>query len=144
MEVAVLGGGAGCYAAAADLSEHGHAVRLWRRNAEALAPVIEHDAIVLKDSARSREVSLALATADMAAAVSGVELILIPLPAFAQPAIAAELCPLLREGTSGVSATGRLRQLPAGGRDPAREQFRSSHVRGDRHASLPDTQARCA
>ena len=98
MKIAVVGGGAGCYAAAADLSEQGHAVRLWRRNAQALAPVIEHDAIVLKDSAGSREVSLALATADMAAAVSGVELILIPLPAFAQPAIAAELCPLLREG----------------------------------------------
>ena len=98
MKIAVLGGGAGCYAAAADLSEQGHAVRLWRRNAQALAPVIEHDGIVLKDSAGSREVSLALATANMAEAVSGVELILIPLPAFAQPAIAAELCPLLREG----------------------------------------------
>ena len=94
----MLGGGAGCYAAAADLSERGHTVRLWRRNAEDLAPVIEHGGLVLKDAEGSREISLALATADMAEAVCKAELILIPLPAFAQPAIATELCPLLSEG----------------------------------------------
>ena len=98
VEIAVLGGGAGCYAAAADLSEHGHAVRLWRRNAEDLAPVIEHGGLVLKDAAGSREISLGLATADMAEAVRGAQLILIPLPAFAQPTVATQLCPLLREG----------------------------------------------
>ena len=37
MKIAVLGGGHGCYAAAADLSEAGHEVRLWRRDAAALA-----------------------------------------------------------------------------------------------------------
>lgn len=37
MRIAVLGGGHGCYAAAADLSEQGHEVRLWRRDAAALA-----------------------------------------------------------------------------------------------------------
>jgi len=40
MKIAVLGGGHGAYAAAADLSEQGHEVRLWRRNAAALSPVI--------------------------------------------------------------------------------------------------------
>ena len=35
MEVAVLGGGHGCYAAAADASEAGHNVRFWRRDAAA-------------------------------------------------------------------------------------------------------------
>lgn len=29
MEIAVLGGGHGCYAAAADLSEKGHHIRFW-------------------------------------------------------------------------------------------------------------------
>ncbi|MDE0130510.1 MAG: NAD/NADP octopine/nopaline dehydrogenase family protein [Gammaproteobacteria bacterium] len=98
MKIAVLGGGAGCYAAAADLSEQGHSVRLWRRDAAALRPVVEHGGTILKDSAGRREVPLAMATADMREAVSGAELILIPLPAFAQPDIARELCPHLVDG----------------------------------------------
>ena len=37
MRVTVIGGGHGCYAAAADLHEKGHEVRWWRRDAEASA-----------------------------------------------------------------------------------------------------------
>lgn len=40
MKIAVLGGGHGAYAAAADLGEQGHEVRLWRRNAAALSATI--------------------------------------------------------------------------------------------------------
>jgi opine dehydrogenase len=50
MKIAILGGGHGCYAAAADLSEQGHEVRLWRRDAAALQPVIDHGGITLKDA----------------------------------------------------------------------------------------------
>ena len=50
MRIAVLGGGHGAYAAAADLAEQGHEIRLWRRDAKALAPLIESSAITLKDS----------------------------------------------------------------------------------------------
>ena len=76
MKIAVLGGGHGCYAAAADLSESGHELRLWRRDAAALQPVIDSGAIVLKDSDGAREVRLALATADIAQALKGAQLIL--------------------------------------------------------------------
>ena len=41
MQIAILGGGHGCHAAAADLSEAGHEVRLWRRDATALAALRE-------------------------------------------------------------------------------------------------------
>ncbi len=41
MEIAVIGGGNGAYAAAADLTEQGHRIRLWRRDAEALRPVVD-------------------------------------------------------------------------------------------------------
>ena len=41
MKVAVLGGGHGCYAAAADLSEQGHEVRLWRRDTAQLQPLLD-------------------------------------------------------------------------------------------------------
>ena len=89
MKIAILGGGHGCYAAAADLSEAGHEVRLWRRDAAALAPLVEERSIVLKDAAGVREVVIAEATADIGAAVRGAELIVVPSPAIAQDDIAA-------------------------------------------------------
>ena len=69
MKIAILGGGHGCYAAAADLSEAGHEVVLWRRDAAALAPLAAHRSIVLKDAAGVREVRIAGASADIGAAV---------------------------------------------------------------------------
>lgn len=98
MRIAVLGGGHGCYAAAADLSEQGHNVSLWRRNAADLAPVIEHGTITLKDVDGRRDIAIDIATADIGQAVSDAELILIPLPAFAQVDIARAIAPHLSDG----------------------------------------------
>jgi opine dehydrogenase len=98
MRIAVLGGGHGCYAAAADLSEQGHNVSLWRRNAADLAPVIEQGTIALKDIDGRRDVSIDRATADIGEAVRDAELILIPLPAFAQVDIAKAIAPHLSDG----------------------------------------------
>ena len=53
MKIAVLGGGHGAYAAAADLTEQGHEVRHWRRNAAALSSVI-----MLLDEKGSRPVNV--------------------------------------------------------------------------------------
>ena len=93
MKIAVLGGGHGCYAAAADLSEAGHHVRLWRRDAVALQAVIDSGSITLKDAQRIREVPIASATADIGAALRGAELIVIPSPAIAQSDMAAAMAP---------------------------------------------------
>ena len=98
MQIAILGGGHGCYAAAADLSEAGHAVRLWRRDAAALHLVRQAGAITLKDAGGVRESPLALATADMAEAVRGAALIVIPSPALAQLDIARLMAPHLVDG----------------------------------------------
>jgi opine dehydrogenase len=98
MRITVLGGGHGCYAAAADLSEQGHEVRLWRRDAAALAPVAATGRITLRDFRGQREVPLALASADIDAAVRGAELILVPTPAFSQLDIARALAPHLADG----------------------------------------------
>jgi opine dehydrogenase len=98
MRIAVLGGGHGCYAAAADLSEHGHEVRLWRRDAAALAPVIVDRRIALEDHRGRREIRIALATADIGAAVRDAELVLAPTPAFAQIDIARAMAPNLTDG----------------------------------------------
>ena len=98
MQIAILGGGHGCYAAAADLSEAGHEVRLWRRDQAALAGLREAGTIRLKDAQGAREVPIALATADIAEALDGARLILIPLPATAQADLAAAMAPHLVDG----------------------------------------------
>ena len=98
MKIAILGGGHGCYAAAADLSEAGHEIRLWRRDAAALKPVIDAGTIRLKDAEGARDVPIALATADIGEALRGAELILIPSPAIAQADIARAMAPHLVDG----------------------------------------------
>jgi len=98
MKIAVLGGGHGAYAAAADLSEAGHAVRLWRRDAAALKALMLAGSITLKDGNGQREVPLALATTNIAEALHGVELIIIPSPAIAQQDIASAMAPHLVDG----------------------------------------------
>jgi opine dehydrogenase len=99
LKIAVLGGGNGSFAAAADFALSGHEVRLWRRDAEQVAA---HRAagsrILVKDHSGRYEVKLALVTTDIAEAASGAELILCPVPAFAQPDIARLLAPHLRDG----------------------------------------------
>ena len=98
MNIAILGGGNGCYAAAADLAQAGHSVRLWRRDATALKPVIDAGSIELKDADGTRDARLALASADIGAVLRGAELIVIPSPAVAQVQIARQLAPHLESG----------------------------------------------
>ena len=98
MDIAVLGGGHGCYAAAADLSAAGHRVRFWRRDAAAFGPVLEGKTVAVKDFDGRREVVIAEPTTDLAAAVKGAALIVIPLPATAQAGLFAALAPLMRDG----------------------------------------------
>lgn len=106
MKIAILGGGHGCYAAAADLSEQGHEVRLWRRDAAALAAVSEAGAIRVKDAGGTRDVALALATGDIGAALDGAELIVLPTPALAQEDIAGAMAPHLVDGQVVFLAPG--------------------------------------
>jgi opine dehydrogenase len=106
MNIAILGGGHGCYAAAADLSEAGHEVRLWRRDAAALQPLIDAGSIVLKDADGAREVGIALATADLGAALRGAQLIVLPTPATAQADIARAVAPHLVDGQVVFLAPG--------------------------------------
>lgn len=98
MEIAVIGGGNGSYAAAVDLSEMGHDVRLWRRDAEAFQEVLATQQIHLKDYKGSRLVSLKLASTNLKEVIQGARLIVIPLPAFTQESIAGQLAPVLEDG----------------------------------------------
>jgi opine dehydrogenase len=99
LKIAVLGGGNGSFAAAGDFALQSHDVRLWRRDAAAVAEQrAAGSRIILKDSVGRHDVQLALVTTDIAEAVRGAELILCPAPAFAQPDIANLLAPHLRDG----------------------------------------------
>ncbi|HEU5018911.1 MAG TPA: NAD/NADP octopine/nopaline dehydrogenase family protein [Pseudolabrys sp.] len=98
MKIAVLGGGNGSYAAAADFSDAGHEVRFWRRDHAALVPVLEGGTIRLRDSQGVRDIRIARPTVDIAEAVRGAELIVAPVPAFAQHDLALALAPHLESG----------------------------------------------
>ncbi len=98
MKIAVLGGGNGSFAAAGDFALAGHDVRLWRRDAQAIA---DHRAaggtILVKVFTGRHEAKPALITSDIAEAVKGAELILCPAPATAQYDIARALAPHLAD-----------------------------------------------
>lgn len=99
MEIAVLGGGNGSAAAALDLTEAGHRVRWWRRDAAAQEALRAKDnTLTLKDHKGERPVQVAVVTDDMGAALDGAALIVCPTPATAQADIARGMAPHLNDG----------------------------------------------
>ncbi|MGQ0652710.1 MAG: NAD/NADP octopine/nopaline dehydrogenase family protein [Betaproteobacteria bacterium] len=103
MRIAVVGGGNGAYAAAADLTEKGHELRFWRRNAEALKA---SKTITLKDADGERPVSIASVSPDLAQTLRGAELIFMPDPAFTQVDNARRIAPHLEDGQVVFLAPG--------------------------------------
>src|SRR5512146_2831242 len=71
-----------------------------------MQPVVDSGSIVLKDADGSREVRLALATADIGEALQGAELIVLPTPATAQDDIARAMAPHLVDGQVVFLAPG--------------------------------------
>jgi opine dehydrogenase len=103
MQIAVLGGGNGACAAAADLSEKGHEVRWWRRNTGALPA----DGVVrLKDANGERPVRIARLCEEAGEAVRGAGLVFLPDPAFSQADNARRLAPHLADGQVVFLAPG--------------------------------------
>ena len=104
MKIAVLGGGHGSWATAAELAEHGHEVRWWRRNAEELEALRAAGAVRVRDHRGARAVPVGDAAgqirpeADLAEAVRDAALIVIPLPSTTHDDLAPRLAPLLAAG----------------------------------------------
>ena len=103
MRIAIVGGGNGAYAAAADLTEKGHEVRFWRRDAEALR---KSKTLTLKDAEGERMVSVASNSPDIGEALRGAELVFMPDPAFTQADNARRLAPHLADGQVVFLAPG--------------------------------------
>ena len=103
MKIAVIGGVNGAYAAAADLTEKGHEVRFWRRNAEALRA---SGTLTLKDADGERPVKIASTSPDIGEALRGAELVFLPDPAFTQLDNARRIAPHLTDGQVVFLAPG--------------------------------------
>jgi opine dehydrogenase len=124
MQVAVMGGGNGAFATAADLALAGHGVRLWRRSEAELAPVREAGGIALAAEERSGTAKVT-ATSDLGKALDGADVIVVPLPATTHDDVAARLgshltdrqVVLLTPGTFGAYHVAR-QIARAGGRLP--------------------------
>jgi len=80
VNVTILGGSNGGYAAAADLALAGHRVRLWRRSEKDLAP-LRRGGITLVAEGRQGAARLDRATADAGEALEDAEVVVVPLPA---------------------------------------------------------------
>jgi opine dehydrogenase len=107
MRVAVLGGGHGAYAVAADLGSAGHEVRLWRRASGELAAVRSAGGLAMVVNGRRNRVGLTV-VAELAEAVAGADAIVAAVPGTAHADLAARLAPHLDAGQVVVVTTGTL------------------------------------
>ena len=104
MRISVLGGGHGCYAAAAELAENGHEVYWWRRDDAAFDGLREAGALTVTDYRGTRQVALGVGPGKLALrpaledAVAHAQVLVVPLPSTTHDALAPMLAPLLKEG----------------------------------------------
>ncbi|MCY4565450.1 MAG: NAD/NADP octopine/nopaline dehydrogenase family protein [Gammaproteobacteria bacterium] len=98
MKVTVMGGGNGCFAAVAQLSENGHDVCWWRRDGAAHQAVADAGGFEVRDRHGARHVPFTRLSADLEAAVGHGQLIVIPLPATTHADLAPRVAPFLKSG----------------------------------------------
>ena len=106
MEIAVIGGGNGCYAAAASLTEEGHNVRLWRRSVSDLEIIKKTGTINLTDHKGRRDVKISKLTGSIPTAMNGAQLVVLPLPCDTHPTLAPELAKYWVDGQVGFLPPG--------------------------------------
>jgi opine dehydrogenase len=106
--VAVLGASHGGLTTAADLSLRGHTVRWWSRTPDPLGAVRAASGITLVEGRERRLATPALVTDDLAAAVTGAEVIVAPVPATGHEDLAVRLAPWLTDGQVVLLAPGSL------------------------------------
>jgi opine dehydrogenase len=105
--VAVLGGGHGALAAAGDLALRGFAVRLALRSRDRFAELFETGRLTLTGAIEGTG-QLAAVTDDHAAAARGADLVLVPLPATAQAAMARRIAGAVHDGQVVALTPGNL------------------------------------
>lgn len=99
-KVAVLGGGNGAHAAAADLTLRGYEVHMYEdaRFAPNMQKVFDTKTIELKGACGSGDVHVAMVTTDLQEAIADVKLILVAVPSFAHSSYAQKLAEVIKPG----------------------------------------------
>ena len=99
-KVAVLGGGNGAHAAAADLTMRGFEVHMYEeeRFVPNMQKVFDTKMIELKGACGSGETHIAMVTSDLRLAVEDVKYILVAVPAFAHAGYAKKLADVVKPG----------------------------------------------
>ncbi len=95
MKIAILGAGHGGTAAAGDLALKGHEIRLYEAEefSESFAPIRKSKEVIINENGEKKTAQLADATHNPGEAISGAELVLVIVPAFAQKSIAQKCAP---------------------------------------------------
>ena len=160
-----MGGGNGAHAAAADLTLRGFTVNMYEdeRFAPNMQQVFGTKKIELSGAAGTGTAELAMVTSDLAAAIEGVKVILVAVPAFAHAAYAEKLAEVVTAGQIVLVLPGTFGSLmfwkafkahgvegvcvaesthPAVRHPPARPRRLAGHeplrpAEGGRHARLP-------
>ena len=111
--VAVLGGGNGGHAAAADLTNRGFEVHLYEdaRFAGNMQKVFDTQEITMAGAAGSATVKIAMVTSDLAKAIEGVTYIFVAVPAFAHDSYAQQLSQVVKPGQVVVVMPGTFDSL---------------------------------
>jgi opine dehydrogenase len=106
--VAILGAGNGGMALAGYLARHGHRVALWNRSPARVAPVAALGGIDLTFAGAVPGFGpIAVATWNLAEALSAARLVLVAVPATAHASIARACAPYVRDGQSVLLLPGR-------------------------------------
>jgi opine dehydrogenase len=111
VRLAVLGGGHGCYAAAAEMSEAGHDTWFWRRDPEAFEPVLRDKTIRVRDFKGQRDVAIPHPTTSLEEAIPSAQAIIVPLPALSHEDLARAAAPYWRDGQVVFLPPGTLGSL---------------------------------
>lgn len=113
LKVAVLGGGNGGHAAAADLTNRGFCVHMYEdtRFAGNLQKVFETHEITMAGAAGNAVVKIDMVTSDLKEAVEDVEFIFVAVPAFAHDVYADKLSDIVKPGQTVVVLPGTFDSL---------------------------------
>ena len=112
--IAVLGGGHGGHAAAAELTLKGYECRLYQdaKFAKEMAAVFEsHEIKISGDDRKPHIAEISVVTSSMQEAITGADIILIPVPAYVHRLFATQLADLVEEGQTIVLLPGTLGTL---------------------------------
>ena len=94
MKIAIIGGGNGGYAAAADLTNNGHEIYFWQRSKDSSKALIKNKNIILmQDQKGKNRIKIHKICNTISTAVKNSEVIIILLPAFAQKDLAKKIKP---------------------------------------------------